>query len=553
MRISTVTLNNFLSHTTTIVSVPSDVHMTLIAGPNGAGKSAIAQGIRLGLFGDPVRGLGKKNEISELRSYGAKSGIVSVDTDLGLSSISLSTGKHDAMPAAIPGMLSYTLDPVLFFAELDAGKRAQIIMRSCGVRQNKERIFADLTAAGFDLAHVEGLEWGAGLSQAEKSAREAALDAKRRWTFVTGEKAYGEKKAEEWSAPDIEAPRFDEEELATTISTVQKRVQEAMLAKSGLLAARDAYDRAAKARQTAAGATDIAERIGAQRDVLQRQEDELVDVTADATTPGGTPANCPCCEAALIIQASGKLLKYVAPKGNPARAAVRKRALEAEILTTRNTLSSLESQLRTAEAAKLALGDVPEAPKPDDLARAEADVQRHQGMLTDAQQKMRELERHQGDVAAAAKRTEQAATAHADVGTFAALAEAIHGLPEKYIGEALVTINGWLDEIVESAYATDCPSIKLHPDMSVTFGPARYEMASESEKWRVRLALAYAIAMASQCGVVMIDEFDMVQPADRSDILGFFEDNPDVQSILIGTLKQKYDAGEGGQCIWLGA
>jgi hypothetical protein len=553
MRINTVTASHFLSHTSLILSFPKDVHMTLIAGPNGAGKSAAAQAIRLALFGDPVRGLSKKNELSNLKQHGQKTGIVSVDTDLGVCSLSLSTGKHEPTPATLSPMLAYTMDPSLFFAEPDAGKRAQVIMKACGIRQTKERIFGDLEAMGFDRPRIEALEWAAGFTHAEKAAKAEATEARARWKFVTGE-AYGEVKAATWEAPAVEAIEANEDDLAHAISVVQDRVQKAQERRAELKAAHDAYQRAEKARQTAQVAPKLAEDIGIQRDALQRLEDELETARKTATTPGGVVIACPCCQEQLVITKNGNAIaKYEAPQGSPARAVQRLKELEPEIATKRAMLASLESQLRVAEAARDALGDVPEPPTDADLQMAESEVTRHQGMLDEAQGKMRDLQKHAGDVAAAAKRTEQAAQAHADVLAYTALAEAIHGLPEKYIGEALVTINGWMDEIVGSAFAEDCPSIVLQPDMSLRYGATLYELASESEKWRMRLALAYAIAQASQVGVLMMDEFDVVQPADRGDILAFFEGNTDVQSILIGTLKTKYDADSGGQCIWMGA
>lgn len=344
-----------------------------------------------------------------------------------------------------------------------------------------------------------------------------------------------------------------EDDLAHAISTVQKRVQDAQEARATLKANDASAKRAEASRKTAAGAEGIAENIGTQRDVLDRLEKELAEVTEIATTPGGTVVECPCCNAQVIVQASGRLLKYTPPKGNAPRAAVRKRELEAEVATKRGILTSLEGQLRVAEAARDALGDVPEAPTADELARADADVARHQGMLDESQQKMRDLQKYQGDVEAAAKRTQQAADAHSDVLAFTALADAIHGLPEKYIGEALVTINGWMAELASDGFAEGSPAIVMDPDMSLRYGPTLYDLASESEKWRMRLALAYAIAQASQVGVLMMDEFDIVQPSDRGDILGFFEGNADVQSILIGTLKTKYEPEAGGQCIWMGA
>lgn len=553
MRINTVTASHFLSHTTFIMGVPSDIHMTLIAGPNGAGKTAVAQAIRLAIFGDPLRSLTKKNELGELKQHGQKTGIVSVDTDLGVCSLSLSTGKHDPLPATPHPMLAYTLNPDLFFAEPDAGKRAQVIMKACGIRQNKERILADLTGMGHDKARVEALEWAAGFTHAEKAAKGEAADARARWKFVTGE-TYGEVKAGTWQAPAVEPMDVDEEELAHAIATVQDRVQKAQERRASLRADHDAYQRAEKARMTAQVAPKLAEDIGIQRDALQRLEDELETARKTATTPGGVVIACPCCQEQLLITKNGNAIaKYEAPQGSPARAVQRLKELEPEIATKRATLASLESQLRVAEAARDALGDVPEPPTDADLQMAEAEVTRHQGMLDEAQGKMRDLQKHAGDVAAAAKRTEQATQAHADVLAYTALAEAIHGLPEKYIGEALVTINGWMDEIVGSAFAEDCPSIVLQPDMSMRYGATLYDLASESEKWRMRLALAYAIAQASQVGVLMMDEFDIIQPDQRGDILGFFEGNADVQSFLIGTLKTKYQPEPGGQCIWLGA
>lgn len=553
MRINTVTANHFLSHNSLILPIPSGINMTLIAGPNGSGKTATANAIRLALFGEPVRGLSKKNELSALRQHGQTKGIVSVDTDLGLCSMSLSTGKHEPTAAALPPMLAYTLDPGLFFAEKDAGKRAQIIMKACGIRQNRDRIFADLESLGHDRERFEGLEWGAGFTMAEKSAKDEATGARARWKFVTNE-TYGDQKAIGWEAPEVPPPAFAEEDVARDIDTVQRRVQAAQEHRATLRANLDAHQRAEKARMTAAGAEKLAEDISVQRDALQRLEDEEVEVRKTATTPGGTVIACPCCHEQLVITKGGAAIaKYEAPKGSPARAVQRLKDLEPEIATKRSLIRSLESQLTVAEAAKSALGDVPDAPSEAEMTMAESEVKRHQGMLEQAQQTMREVQKHQGEVDAATKRTEQAAQAHTDVQAFTALAEAIHGLPEKYIAEALVTINGWIDEIVGSAYAEGSASIVLQPDMSLRFGATLYDLASESEKWRMRLALAYAIAQASQVGVLMMDEFDLVQPSDRGDILGFFEGNADVQSILLGTLKTKYEADAGGQCVWLGA
>lgn len=552
MRINAVTINNFLSHRTVAQGVPGDANLVLVAGPNGSGKSAMLQAIRLAFSGDPQRGLTKKNELDQLRTLGAPKGFVSVGTTDGQFDLSLPSGTHTKPPTQAHPMLPFVLDPEAYF-RLDQSARRSTLMKAAGVRPTRERIVADLTAAGHDAQLVADIDFSTGFANAEKQAKEGASDARGRWKYVTSE-TYGEKKADVWvaPAPQLDPDLPDEETAAHALSDLREAHTKAHTKVAVLKSRRDAAARAEEAstllKSEEAVSEELAEWIK-QRDNLQA---EIAQLTVDATTKGGHVFKCPCCAEQLVIDSKNQVTKYVAPKGgSAARAAERLAEIKPLMRTYEDNIAPLERKMAAIESARMIHREAVEAPTAADIEEAEAQLREIMPKISNAEIALRRIQNHQADVDAAATRTRQAAEAHGQVSAYTALAEAIVALPGKYVGEAVDALNAFVAEITEGAFAENGPAIVIDTEGDLMFGPVRYDMASESQQWRMATALAYAIARATGIGLFAMDRFDVIQPSERGDILAFFEGQGDVQAWLFGTLKAPYKP-DNGICIWLG-
>ena len=117
-------------------------------------------------------------------------------------------------------------------------------------------------------------------------------------------------------------------------------------------------------------------------------------------------------------------------------------------------------------------------------------------------------------------------------------------------GETLyVSANGW-DAASAAAYGKP---VQIGEDMELWLGSTRYGLLSRSQQWRVELALGMALA-AERVGIVLMDEFDLVQLSDRGEILQLVSEQEGVQVVLGATLKGAPELPEemGIHTVWLG-
>jgi hypothetical protein len=89
-------------------------------------------------------------------------------------------------------------------------------------------------------------------------------------------------------------------------------------------------------------------------------------------------------------------------------------------------------------------------------------------------------------------------------------------------------------------------------DMEVRYGTIAYPLASTSQQWRMRMAIGYALAVMSGLEVLVLDDFDCVEPAARGKILEWLSVMCDVQTVLCATLKAKPDLPAPFQVHWMG-
>lgn len=141
----------------------------------------------------------------------------------------------------------------------------------------------------------------------------------------------------------------------------------------------------------------------------------------------------------------------------------------------------------------------------------------------------------------AAGKTQRAARIHGLITDWIAAAEALspNGIPAEIVAEALAPINA---ELAKTAQLSGWPPVTIGPEMTIRCGGRRYELCSESQKWRADAAVAAMIASVSGLRFIVLDRIDMNSIRNRMALLkwlhaavseGFLDG-----AVLLGTLKE---------------
>jgi hypothetical protein len=562
MRITSIQLTNFLAHSTTKLTIADDSHLVLICGPNGAGKSAVAHGIRAALTGEPVRGLTKKNELSRLVKLGAAQGKVTVTTEAGGYELNLANGKHVSPTDKLSDSMAFVLEPARFFdASMDESKRRSTVRKAAGVRIVPSEVADDLIKAGHAPARVERIKslLATGFDLPEKEAAKGATEARGVWKSITGE-VYGDQKGGSWKSP-VEG-KADHGALDAAIGQVetlrrdQARAREELARLQGVEAAHNAA--AARAEEAKGLDDEFQEMQRLDRLVfeLARERDELVAVENAAGAEVTTYA-CPCCEASLVLRdgALAEASKVKTARKSPANA---KRIAELNTLHGQQAALLAKSKAAVARLSALAevKDDLPTRPTAQELQLGETVVSHLSEDIFKTEATVAVIREHHRAIEVARKDEKRVLEAHEDVQAFKALEEALHDAPAKYMAKALDPVRDAITYLATEAYGLDPDELTLSgDDMQMYYRGVPFPLASESEQWRMEVAIAYAIAVVSQVNFLLVDRLDVIQPDQRSPILDFFSNEKDVQTIMMGTLKADPAANllDGGASIWLGA
>lgn len=553
MRLTAIRAHHCAGLRTAMLTVDPAAPVVLLAGPNGAGKTALLEGIRLVLSGELPRGLRYKKDLPLLITAGEKDGWVGLslasDGRTTEHKVSLKTGNPvgDAAPPLGGGL--YTLVPAAFVA-LEPAARRKVLFERTGQRLTADTVQATLGAEGHDARRVAaiGPALGAGFDHAARRAKELASEARGAWQAVTGE-TFGDKKALDWAAT---APvSWDDPE--TTGASV-RQAQRALTAASQLLRGlEDAEGQHARsvALGTTAGAlpritadlADFTAQLEAERAALATAERAAVPAAT------GWECGCPACGVLLRSPAPGTLVEATPRPVTAPQAGAAAEAHRAKIRALEDRLRKLRTEETGARAAQLALDTLPERPSGQELADARAAHARALEAHAEAERVHRAAEAAQAEAASADARTATARKHAADVFAYTALAEAVTALPARFLTQALATLNAALAE----ASKPFAQVVRLGEDMELRYGAHPYGLLSRSEQLRCVLALGLALGQKDG-GIVLVDEFDLVQPADRPPILAALAAQDRVQVVLGATLKAPpaLPAGCGVDVHWLG-
>ena len=590
MKIHSIHVDGFLGARQVDIALIEPV--TLIAGQNGAGKSSIANAIALALNAELGR-VDLKKDAARLVTEGATAACVQIQTDGADFEVHITkAGKitdHAAGRKPHPA-LPFALDASRFSRLPDAERRT-LLFGLLGIETTPEATAERLARMQCDAEKVAAVTPAlrAGFVAGEKHARELASQARGKWVAVTGEKAYGDKKAEGWEPPPAAALAGDPAALAENASARANELGEQIGALQQELGAVRATREAAqqravrieRLREQAGMVERIKGRLAtAEENVahcraqlagagsedpkapgsyllrgLASALDEFVALTGESHGVVGYHMNGDVAGwsefESLINRSAAHLGEYRklhgdpnAEPADPGRLAELRRALQ----TAESGAANARRDLAAAEAAGAELAALEQAapadtPKTEDIESRLTDARRrHADWQADVQKYLEAA----GAAERRAKQIADAARHHADVQQWLAIADALSpdGIQAAMLADALTPIN---TRLAENAALAQWPAPKITADMAIVVDGRPIALLSESERWRTDALLTVSLAQLSGLRFAVLDRFDCLDMTGREDLLFWLSDLAEAQQIdaviLLGTLKAAPPAG----------
>lgn len=543
MRLDRISVENVLGLRSADLALRTPI--TLIAGANGAGKSSLADAVSMALLGSPRR-VDKKKDMANLVSDGAKRGRATIwSGDEVLGEIKLPNGAHEANLPASAQFLSFLLDASLF-AACPPDDRRQMLFRLTRCRATPDVIEQRLLALGCDAKKVGVIKplLLSGFPGASTDARERATEAKGAWRGVTGEQ-WGEVKGDGWEPARLSAQRVDDAELAASqakLAQVEQDLADAQEALGGHRATIAANEqRQAKAAElvpVAGLAARREQKLAEDRRRLQEWSEKLRDAEAAAAS---SALVCPCCDESLIL-VDGKLQRH--RPGDPA-AAARVEEYRGYLESAQRAVDNSHRDLTESQQAALQIKELKAAlgheVGQDALAVAEQTINELRQQRDGLRAKVEALQEVGRALAERDSVIAKAAAHHADITQWLQIGEALapSGIPATLLAEALAPFN---DSMAVAARLARWQPVAITNDMVLTYGGRAYGLLSESERWRVDAVVALAIAQLSELRVVLLDRFDVLDLASRTQLIRMLMELAKLETIdtviVCGTLKE---------------
>ena len=552
MRITDISAVNYLRHRGFNLEIAEATRVVLICGPNGSGKTGIAQGIKLALTGEPVRDLQYKKDLSKLITQGESTGEIVIG---GVSNGSPGEWRFNLKAGVgsggeVDGAL-WSLDPAAFL-KLDAKGRRQELFKMAGIVLKPEAIKAQLVKMGHDGERVDKIvhHLRLGFDKAADAAKEQATEARGAWKLITGE-THGAEKGKDWKAKipprEIKTPL---EELRADLAKAKNALTEKQQANAALKAAGASWKNSEKATQAQADLKENEVKLDNEKLTFNSLQTELEELERSSHHQGGMTEPCPACGVVLMRAADGKLKEYekIKPTVAPLEAHKKLKVQKDALAQVKQNIADLEQKVADGRAAKALLANLPPKPKDEDVRKATTAESAASAAVSLAENDLRAAEREVAAVKDAEEKTVIARKYHDDIAGYVALADAVQNLPAQYLADTLTRVNNLCGEI---ARGFDKPVV-VGEDMEPLYGTIPYALASESEQWRVHAALGYALAQMGGLRVLVLDQFDHVEPAKRGAILKALSGADEVEFIVCATLKAKPEMAAPFQVAWLG-
>lgn len=548
MKINRISAHGFLAVKEIEVNVRSPI--VLFCGSNEAGKSSLRDGIFQAFVGDNPRVQLKKN-YKFLVNDQVHAGYAYVDYDGNQkAAITIPNGTHE-LTGQMHSALPYALNPSLF-ARITPDERAKFLFNLGNLRSDGAEVKQKLLDRGCDAAKADEIMpfLRSSFDNAHKQAVEKTKEARADWKATTGE-AYGDKKAEGWTAP---VPVIDAAAKENTEAELSRIDLELDAANQGLGALQSEFN-GASARNAEIvrlrTEKDKIERIRTKLD-KDRQEVAMWTVKVDdikwraaGSKPGAVSTACPSCGTELVFDGK-KLVERGGDLHGDEDAAAKLPEYEKTLEMLRSAVKNGERDLVTATSAseRLAVLERENKAAPDEqaLSAAKANIEVIKTSRKLAKDALDKINLESRIAAEAEEKTKKATGHHASVQAWDKIASALSpdGIPGEMLHAALDPINA---RIAQSATATGWKLAVINPDMSISYEGRPHELSSVSAKWRANVMIAEAISHVSGIKFLMADEFDLLDLPSRSACLKWLMGlarSGEIDSVLLfGTLKER--------------
>lgn len=541
MRIVNLAVSNFLG-VSAVTLIPREP-VVVVTGGNGAGKTSLYQAIKLALLDDLPR-IDLKRDAGELVRGGAGKGavtaIVMEGEDSTPFSIVLPSRVRDGALIALEecDALRICLDPAALLA-LAPPDRAKLALELSGVSMTADAIAARLGAHGVVEDVVAALRplLVLGFDKCVAHAKEEAAQARGEWRGVTGE-TYGSLKAAGWTP----GPAGQVPDAPVQLGAAVEKHSTAVAALAGLEAARkarEAYDRQATADKD----------LAPQAPALRAKVASLRPAAEAYVEP--TTLECPKCNESLVL-ADGKLAVFI-PAPHPTVKPATKAKARSELTVAERELAAAEAAVaRLAAPVELAMN-----PTDNELQDARECVTIAADLLRSVNHAQEAYARAVAEVAKVQERADKAAAAHAKVVAWEAAATALSpaGIPSELMAAAMAPMRAALKAVCASGAVQGWPLPEMADDGNVSAWGRPWQLLSESEQYRVAAVLAAAIASLSGVSMIVLDRGDVLEPAERANLLEWLMDLTDAghleQAWVFMTTKQCLKGGDGFETHWL--
>lgn len=512
-KITQLNINNVIGIDRARIAIGDNI--TLICGPNASGKSSALDTLAYLITGQKHRNLSpiKANEVLAGEVLADCSAELWSGDEMvaGIVDGKLVGGAAHSRAAVIPGA----------FMSGKPKDRITFLLAACGIRIDAREAVAGI--AGLSVTDAESIAQRAqiDLDTAEEWCRDQARKRKSRWQAITGEE-WGAKKAARWKR---QPPEGDIATLELQIANDSAIVSAARAQAANLseeLGAAVAAEQAATLRKP--------EEIQAAITAVDSEISALEEITVGIVEP------CPHCGAMVSRPATGGALRKASsvpahPMHQTELNAKRQRAKELQLELTR-AQAQLELRAEHRPSATI-MGE-------RDHANKEA------GRIT---LKLSELQTLIDTIKGAECATNAAQAEHIAVTALLAAAEELgpEGYRSRKLKAAVAMVNAAMPAFSDYVMVDDGTAVWGASKRSV-------EWLSKSEAWRANAALSMALSAVSGATVVLLDEFDVVEPADRMTVLRHIEgwSRPrGIQVIMAATLKGPPNI-DGIDSCWMG-
>ncbi len=530
--------------------------IALVAGPNAAGKSSTAQAVAAALTGDgtPIPGIKKATAGTLVRS-GTASGSITLGNDKGQTTVVWPAAS--VKTTGIPPQSSVYGAGLRSIVDLDDKTRVQVLTEYLAATPTLADLEKKLTELGFPEPTITKL-WELielqGWDGAHAQVKEKGAKLKGQWEMVTNDR-YGTKKAETWIPegyePNLESSSEttlqsfvtdarDMLEAAIAASAVDASKREEWEGLSAKLGERQSALAGAKAVKVEKPAvlTDLEQQLADARrtvaDAIKFRDSIKTELESgkSASKPYDR-AHCPQCKTLLHIDSNsaGHVLRRVEDEQPTLTNAdeIKSRLAQAEESLAEYTKIRDDLDIKCAEengkytsalaAQSRAVHEAERLAKESEEATRELKaVPQSAGPSASVEDCRKSLHVAETRLKAYQSKT-NADWLHKAISQNQELLAVL--APDGIRGDVLTkSLAGFNTILAAHTTVANWRPVEITPEFTATYGGTPYYLCSESEKYRVRVALQIGMAAKDNSQVLVIDGADILDKGGRNGLFG---------------------------------